>query len=89
MMGKSTFLKSALIVVITFSLISFLMAIYDDDDSAFDFLCDSSTLFLYACFLSVLPCAGLFCISVDSFVCPQSLVSYLASKEKSPPFLFS
>ncbi len=85
-MKKITFLKIVLTLIVVISLVTFFKAICDDDEPAFDFLCYSNNFLLYACFLLVLlPCTGIFYADVNNFTYHESLVSYLATKEKSPP----
>lgn len=88
-MEKLFLLKIVLIVIIAVSLAAFFKASYDNDDSTLDFLSGGNNFLLYACFLLILlPCIGVSYINIDNFTYPELLVSYLSSKEKSPPALF-
>jgi len=86
-MKKLFLLKIILVVIVTVSLAAFFKSSYDNDDSTLDFLSGCNNL-LSACFLLILlPSIGVSYINIDNFTYPESLVSYLSSKEKSPPAL--
>ena len=84
-MKKLFILKLFLVVIIIVALSAFLKASYDDDELTFDALCNNNNL-LYACFLFVLvSCSSILCVANIDFTYREPFVSFLASKEKSPP----
>jgi hypothetical protein len=85
-MEKAKFLSLILICVIAASLVIFTRAICDDDDSAFDMLCNTNESFRYEeIFASILSHAGIFYEHCDIAISPKSIMSYLERHEKSPP----
>ncbi len=89
-MKKLYFLKLVLIILIVVSLVASFRAIYDDDESTYDIICDNNNFFSYIGFLSssIYP-KGIFYGYNNDLTYPEPLVSYLASKEKSPPSVMS
>ena len=85
-MKKANFLSLILICVIAASLIIFTKAICEDEDSAFDMLCNTNGSFWYEeLFASILSYAGIFYEHHDDAISPKSIMAYLERHEKSPP----
>jgi hypothetical protein len=85
-MKKPNFLSLILICVIAAPLIIFTKAICEDEDSAFDMLCNSADSFRYEeLFANILSNPGIFYEHHDTAVSPRSIMAYLERQEKSPP----
>jgi hypothetical protein len=85
-MKKSDFLSLILICVIAVPLIIFTRAICEDEDYAFDMLCNAADSFRYQeLFADILSYVGVFYEHQDDTVSPQPIMAYLERHEKSPP----
>ncbi len=76
-----------LVIIGVISLCNFLGVIYDDDEAVLDLLCVAVNLSFYFLVLILVFYIGKVPRSAR-FVRLQEFVSYLASKEKSPPANF-
>jgi len=87
-MKRLYLLKLVLIILIAVSLVASFKAIYDDDESTSDIICDNNNFFSYIELLSnFTSCKGILYEYNNDLTYPEPLVSYLASKEKSPPLI--
>ena len=87
-MKRLYFLKLVLIILTTVSLVASFKAIYDDDESTSDILCNNNDFLLYIELLSnPTSCNDIFYGYNNEFIYTEPLISYLASKEKSPPLI--
>ena len=86
-MKKIHLLKLALITLTAVSLVVSFIAIYDDDEPAANILCDNHEFFSYYAdsLLNPVSGKGVFHEYSEESTYPDTLISYLASKEKSPP----
>lgn len=85
-MKRLHFVRLFLIAIIAVSLVAFFRAIYDDDDATFDVLCNNNDFLLYTRLLfNPASYQGRLYEYNNVFIYPEAFISYLASKEKSPP----
>jgi serine protease inhibitor len=85
-MKKINFLILVLFCVIAASLVIFTKAICDDEDSAFDMLCNANDSFRFEeIFASILSYRGIFYEHHNVAISPISIMAYLERQEKSPP----
>jgi hypothetical protein len=85
-MKKHNLTNYILVCVITAFIILFCKAVYENEDSIFDILCNTSDSPLYAeFFISILLCSGILYVYWITSLSPQSVIAYLARHEKSPP----
>jgi hypothetical protein len=85
-MRKHNSISFILVCIIAVSVILFCKAVYEDEDSLFETLCNTNDLSLYAEFFAfILLCSGILYADRAISLSPQSVIAYLARHEKSPP----
>ena len=85
-MKKYSSLSFLCVCIIAVSVILFCKAVYEDEDSLFETLCNASDLALYTDFFAlILLCSGILYAYRTVSISLQSVIAYLARHEKSPP----
>lgn len=85
-MEKHNSVSFILVCIIAVSVILFCKAVYEDEDSLFETLCNTNDLSLYTEFFAgILLCSGILYAYRTSSLSPQSVIEDLARHEKSPP----
>jgi hypothetical protein len=85
-MKKYNYISFILVCIIAISVIFFCKAVFEDEDSLFETLCNANDLALYAEFFAgILLCSGILYAYRTISLSPQSVIAYLARHEKSPP----